>query len=163
MDAVRIEAQPSAARRALPAIRLFALLATVVVTGVAVAEAFPHHVRNARNPGFVDDIVANPVVIFAIRLAVLSAVVYVGASVVGLIGGRRWLSQLGPFKASEPLARLDSNGGQLQSELEEAIGTAIDLDQRLAESAQSLTEAQADIERLLDRVDMMGSDREGYR
>jgi hypothetical protein len=157
MDAVGIEGQSSAARRTLPATRLFAFLVALALTGVAVAEAFPHHVRNARNPGFVDDIVVNPVVIFAIRLAVLSAVVYVGASVVGLIGGRRWLSQLGPFKASEPLARLDSNGGQLRIELEEAIGTTIDLDQRLAESAQSLTEAQDDIQRLLDRVDTIES------
>jgi hypothetical protein len=151
----------SGANRALSALRLSALLVTAALAGLAVVEAFPHHVKNAVNPDFVDNIVASSVVIFALRLAVFFAVVYVGVSVVGLIGGRRWLSQLGPFKASEPIARLDRNGGQLRGELEQAIDTAIDLDQRLAESAQSLTEAQADIERLLDRVDKMESDREG--
>jgi hypothetical protein len=161
MAAAGIKDQRSGANPALRALRLFVLLVTVALTALTVVEAFPHHVETARNPGFVDDIVANPVVIFAIRLAVLFAVVYVGVSVVGLIGGRRWLSQLGPFKASEPIARLDSNGGQLRSELEQAIDTTIDLDQRLAESGRSLTEAQADIDRLLDRVDRMESNREG--
>jgi hypothetical protein len=161
VDASGTKDQRSAVNRALPALRLSALLVAVTLTALAVVEAFPHHVKNARNPSFVDDIVANPVVIFALRLAVFFAVVYVGVSVVGLLGGRRWLSQLGPFKASEPIVRLDSNGGQLRSELEQAIGTTIDLDQRLAESAQSLTEAQVDIGRLLDRVDTMESNREG--
>jgi hypothetical protein len=46
------------------------------------------------------------VVILAVRIALLFAAAYVAVSVVGLVANRRWLVALGPFRASDPIARL---------------------------------------------------------
>jgi hypothetical protein len=116
-------------------------------------EAFPHHIRGARSPSFVDNVVDNSVVLFAVRLAVLFAVVYVGASVVGLIAGGRWLSQLGPFKASDPVARLDLGTEDLETSLAVAVETIETLKQRLDASYGALSHANASSGNLLDRVD----------
>jgi peptidoglycan hydrolase CwlO-like protein len=140
-------------------------IALVVVTAAFLVfigiEAFPHHVKNATNPNFVDNIVANSVAIFAIRLALFFAVVYVGVSVIGLIGGRRWLSQLGPFKASDEIARLDQGAEDLEKGLTAALGTINDLEQRLEDSDDALTQARSHIASLLDHIDMIEGQKEG--
>ncbi len=161
LEPASTEPQDSGANRAQQVLGIVVVVGAAALLVFGIAEAFPHHVRNSANPNFVDNIVANSVVIFAIRLAVLFAVVYVGVSVVGLIGGRRWLTQLGPFKASEPIAQLDSNANLLQDELQDAVGTIEDLSQRLAESDQSLEKSQSDIEFLLDQIDTMEAEKEG--
>jgi hypothetical protein len=98
-------------------------------------------------------------VILAARIALMFAAAYVAVSAVGLIASRRWLSQLGPFKASDPIARLDSNTEIVQNELQDALGTIENLEQRLVESDESLAKAQDDIELLLDHVDMMEAEK----
>lgn len=144
--------------------QLLGIALVVVITAFLVfigIEAFPHHVKNATNPNFVDNIVANSVVIFAIRLALFFAVVYVGVSVIGLIGGRRWLSQLGPFKASDPIARLDHSATVLERELKDALETIEGLEERLVESDAALGRAQSDIASLLDHIDTIEGQKEG--
>ncbi len=132
---------------------LLALLATGIV--FAVIGIYPHKLPTENNPSFVDEIFASRVVILATRIAVMFAATYVAASVVGLIASRRWLSQLGPFKASDPIARLDSNAEIVQNELQDALGTIENLEQRLVDSDESLAKAQGDIELLLDHIDTM--------
>jgi hypothetical protein len=94
---------------------LLGLLAAGIV--FAIVGIYPHRLPTERNPNFVDEIFASRVVILAARIALMFAATYVAVSVVGLIANRRWLSQLGPFKASDPIARLDSNAEIVQNEL----------------------------------------------
>lgn len=131
------------------------LLALIVLAVFLVIEAIPHHVSNAKNPSFVDNIFANAVVLLAVRIALLAGAVYVVVSVSALIGSRRWLAELGPFKASEPIARVDKTADTLQVELGNALNTIKDLEARLQESDGSLAKAQADIELLLDHIDTL--------
>jgi hypothetical protein len=86
---------------------------------------------------------------------------YVVISVVGLIVGRRWLAELGPFKASEPIARLERGAEVLENDFENALKTIEDQKQRLFESDEALAQARSDIEFLLDQVDTMESKTEG--
>jgi len=90
-----------------------------------------------------------------VRVALIFAAGYVVISVIGLIVGRRWLSQLGPFKASDPVGRLDRGTEALESDLREALDTIQELRQRLVENDDRITEAQAEIGPLLYLLDTM--------
>lgn len=79
--------------------------ALVAAAVLAVTQIYPNELPTTKNPSFVDNIFDSRVVILLIRIALIFAAGYVVISVVGLIVGRRWLAGLGPFKASEPLAR----------------------------------------------------------
>src|ERR1700689_1737947 len=83
------------------------LLALVAAAALAIAQIYPNKLPTTRNPSFVDNIFDSRVVILLVRVALIFAAGYVVISVVGLIVGRRWLAELGPFKASEPIARLE--------------------------------------------------------
>lgn len=137
------------------------LVALLVVAGLVVVEIFPHHISNARDPSFVDNIFANPLVLMFVRIALVAAAIYVVVSVIALMGGRRWLSELGPFKVSDPMARLDSSALLLQSELQEAVDTIQALEGRLVESDETLAKAQGDIGTLLEYIDTIEAKNEG--
>lgn len=137
------------------------VLAALAALGFLVSEVLPSRVSNAKNPSFVDNIFANPVVLLFTRVALMAAAVYVLVSVIALMGGRRWLAELGPFKASDPIARLDSNAELLENELQDAVNTIEDLEARLVESDESLAKAQADIGVLLDHIDTIELNKEG--
>ena len=137
------------------AVGIAVLLGLAALVVVWVVEAFPHHVRNGKNPNFLDNIFANPVVLATVRITLLAAAVYVVVSVFALMGGRRWLSEFGPVKTTEPIANLDQSAQALESDLAEALETVEDLEQRLAESDAALADARTDIANLLDHVDTM--------
>lgn len=96
-----------------------------------------------------------------VRIALVVAAIYVVVSVIALMGGRRWLSELGPFKVSDPIARLDSSAQLLQNELQEAVDTIQELEGRLVESDEGLTKAQGNIGTLLDYIDTIQAKKEG--
>jgi hypothetical protein len=138
-----------------------AVVLLLIFVGFVLVEIFPHNVRNAQNPSFVDNIFANPAVLLAVRIALLAGAVYVVVSVIALMGGRRWLSELGPFKAPEPIARLNKSAELLQDELQDAVKTIQALEQSLVESDESLASAQADIDLLLKHIDTIEAKKEG--
>jgi|GEM_PF-1192998 uncharacterized membrane protein len=138
------------------------LVALVAAAVLAVTQIYPNQLPTTKNPSFVDNIFDSRVVILLIRIALIFAAGYVVISVVGLIVGRRWLAELGPFKASEPLARLDESAAALESDLSEALGTIESLEQRLLESDKTLAEANGHIGALLDHIDTMEGKKEGY-
>ncbi len=138
---------------------VLAALASAAV--LAVIQIYPHQLPTTKNPSFVDNIFDSRVVILIVRVALIFAAGYIVISVVGLIVGRRWLSQLGPFKASDPIARLDESAEALESDLREAVDTIQELEQRLVESDESLAKAQTDIGALLDLVDTIEAKKEG--
>ncbi len=136
------------------------LLALVAAAVLAVAQIYPNKIPATKNPSFVDNIFDSRVVIVLIRVALIFAAGYVVISVVGLIVGRRWLAELGPFKASEPIARLERGSEALEKDLGDALGTVEDLKQRLFESDEALAQARTDIEFLLDQFDTIEGDQE---
>ena len=137
------------------------LVVLLVVAGFVVVEIFPYDVSNAKDPSFVDNIFANPFVLMFVRIALVAAAIYVVVSVIALMGGRRWLSELGPFKVSDPIARLDSSARLLQNELQEAVDTIQELEGRLVESDEGLAKAQGDIGTLLEYIDTIKAKKEG--
>jgi septal ring factor EnvC (AmiA/AmiB activator) len=68
---------------------------------------------------------------------------------------RRWLSQLGPFRASEPIAKVDDTAEQLRDELKDALETIDNLSGRLEASDEELSKAHDDIQFLLEHIDTM--------
>ncbi len=137
------------------------LAALVYVAVLAVIQIYPHQLPTTKNPSFVDSIFDSRVVILVVRVALMFAAGYIVISVVGLIVGRQWLSELGPFKASAPIARLDRSAEVLQTELQDAIETIGGLEQRLVESDGALAQAQSDLEFLLDQIDTIEAEKEG--
>ncbi len=139
---------------------MVAALAAAAV--LAVIQIYPHKLQTTANPSFIDNIFDSRIVILGVRVALIFAAGYIVISVVGLIIARRWLAQLGPFKASDPIARLDNNAQLLESDLQEAVDTIQDLEQRLVESDESLSKAQADIDVLVALIDTMEAKQEGH-
>ncbi len=83
---------------------VLALAALLVGVAFAVIGIYPHGLSQPKNPSFVDDIFVSPIVVLFVRIAVVFAAGYVVISVIGLILARRWIAELGPFKASEATA-----------------------------------------------------------
>jgi uncharacterized membrane protein len=137
------------------------LVALVAAAVLAVAQIYPSRLPATKNPSFVDNIFDSRVVVLLIRVALIFAAGYVVISIVGLIVGRRWLAELGPFKASEPIARLERGAEAVEKDLGDALQTVEDLKQRLIESDDALAQARSDLELLLAHIDTMESDKEG--
>lgn len=133
------------------------LVALVAAAGLAAAQIFPSQLPTTKNPSFVDNIFDSRVVILLIRVAIIFAAGYVVISVVGLIVGRRWLAELGPFKASEPIAQLERGTEVLEEDLGDAGEDVEYLKRRLIESDEALAQARSVIEFLLRRIDTMES------
>jgi hypothetical protein len=131
------------------------LLALVGATVLAIAQIYPSKLRSPKNPSFVDNIVDDRVVILLIRVALVFAAGYVVISIVGLIVGRRWLAELGPFKASEPIAHLGRGTQVLEKDLGDARDDLEYLKRRLVESDEALAQARSVIESLVGRIDTM--------
>jgi hypothetical protein len=138
---------------------LLALLAAGIV--FAIIGIYPHKVPTGKNPSFIDNIFDSRIVILAMRIVLLFAAAYVAVSVVGLIASRRWIAELGPFKASEPLARLERGAEALEKDLADAVETIETLEQRLEDSDEALASARSDIADLLDHIDTMEGPKEG--
>ncbi|HLB21438.1 MAG TPA: hypothetical protein VK605_04975 [Solirubrobacteraceae bacterium] len=132
-------------------------------------EVHPGSVPTANKPSWLDQIVSNDVVLAAIRLGLIAGLLYLVVSLGGLISEGRWLSEIGPAKASkaaEPIARLDGTLKLLENSHQEALDTIKGLKQRLFESdealghaAAALTRGQDEIEALLDRVDKLEGEK----
>lgn len=97
------------------------LVALGVGVVFAVIGVYPHKIPQPRNPSFVDDIFTSRIVVLFVRIAIMFAAAYVVISVVGLILGRRWIAELGPFKASEPIARLERGAEAIEADLKDAL------------------------------------------
>ncbi len=135
----------STARGASPERRrqLFALAiaAAIVVLAVFVfTQLIPGKVRSAANPSFVDDIFDNTAVLVAVRLALLAGAAYVIVSVGALIKDRRWLSQLGPFKASDQVVDLNQGAEAAERNIQDALETIEELRRRLRENNDALVD-----------------------
>lgn len=137
------------------------LAALIAAAALAVIQIYPHQLPATKNPSFVDNIFDSRIVILVVRVALMFAAGYIVISVVGLIVGRRWLAELGPFKASEPIARLDRGTEALETDLTDALETVEGLEERLIESDDALARARSDIATLLDHIDTMEAEKEG--
>ena len=136
------------------------LLALVVAAALAVAQIYPSRLSTTTNPSFVDNIFDSRVVVLLIRVALIFVAGYVVISVVGLIVGRRWLAELGPFKASEPIARVERGAEVLDTDLDDAQETVEGLQRRLVESDDALAQARLEIQFLVDRIATLQSQKE---
>jgi hypothetical protein len=143
------------------AIALIVLAALTAATVLAVIQIYPHKLTTPKNPSFVDNVFDSRIVVLLIRIALIFAAGYVVISVVGLIISRRWLAELGPFKASEPIARLERGAEALEKDLADALETVEGLEHQLVENGVALTQSQSDIEFLLDQIDTIEAERKG--
>jgi hypothetical protein len=118
-------------------------------------EVLPSHVTIPTNPSWLDDIFASRIVLALVRVGLAAGAVYVFVSIVALISEGRWLSELGPVKASkakEPVGAIDSRAGTYKGERQGGQDTIADLEWDLAQSDDELAKAQARIAGLLDDV-----------
>jgi uncharacterized coiled-coil protein SlyX len=143
------------------AIGVIALAALGAATVVAVLQIYPHTLAKPKNPSFVDNVFDSRIVVLLIRVALIFAAGYVVISVVGLILSRRWLAELGPFKASEPITRLERGAEALEWDLADALETVEGLEQQLVDNGVAIAQSQSDIEFLLDQIDTMEAEKEG--
>lgn len=139
------------------------ILVAVALLGAALYSIYPQQLAPEKNPSFVAEIFHSRAIIIMVRVAVLFAAAYVVASAVGLMAGRRWLTQLGPFRAAEPIAKLDDAAERLEEDLKDAVGTIDELSKSLDESDRALEDARDDISSLLDYIDTLKGATEGDR
>jgi len=135
--------------------RTFGFAAVVLLAvgaDVAIVEVYPGTVPAARNTSFVDIIFASRMVIVAMRVVLLFAAAYVAMSMVGLIASRRWIAELGPFKASDPIALIGQSAGVFEADLADAVETVAALKRRLDASDEALAAARSEVADLLDQI-----------
>lgn len=148
---------PGAVAKAAGVLVLVALLAGAVLAAIGI---YPHKVPEPKNPSFVDDVFVSPIVVLFVRIAIVFAAGYVVISVIGLIHARRWIAELGPFKASEPIRRLGRGAEGIEVDLREALKTIEELEERLRQDDLSLAEANGHIAALLDHMSRLGEAKE---
>jgi hypothetical protein len=117
---------------------LLIAVASVVLAVFVFIQLIPGRVRSAANPSFVDNIFDNTAVLVAVRLALLAGAMYVIVSVGALIKDRRWLSQLGPFKASDQIVHLNQGAEAVERNIQDAVETIEELNRRLGENNDAL-------------------------
>jgi hypothetical protein len=137
------------------------LLVLVAAAVLAVIQIYPNKLTVPKNPSFIDNVFDSRIVVLLIRVALIFAAGYVVISVVGLILGRRWIAELGPFKASEPIARLEHSAEALEKDLSDAVTTIAELESRLEDSDSALAGARSDIGDLLDHIDRIEGEKAG--
>lgn len=86
----------------------------------AIGDAVLAPAPTSEDPGFIDTVLGSRAVVAAIRLAVIFAAAFVVMSVVALAAKGQWLTRVGPVQVSEPVSKLNVDGGRLET----AVGDA---------------------------------------
>lgn len=109
----------------------------------AVVGLLPGSVRTKSNPGYVDVVFENRLVVFSARLVVVGAAfvlllggVYVAASTIVRVRRGQWLRRVGPFEAEVGVERSFTDVGSLLDELEQAWRANEELERRLRVRAE---------------------------
>jgi len=145
-----------------PVAGLLILLALVVTVGYGITKLAPDEVRQKANPGFLDNIFANEVVVAAARLVALFAAivalaggVYIVGSMVVRMSRGEWLRKAGPFESQV----LEDKIGQAEDFFDdwlEAIQTNEDLEARLQERDEAIQGLLIEREQLLEALHEKG-------
>lgn len=142
---------------------LLILLGLLVAGGYGISQLAPDEVREKADPGFLDNIFANDVVIAAARLVALFAAivalaggVYIVGSMVVRMSRGEWLRKAGPFESQVIEAKIEEASDFFDDWLE-ALQTNEDLEERLEQRDAAihdlLTERETLIEALHERGD----------
>lgn len=140
---------------------LLILLGLLLAAGYGISQLAPDEVREKADPGFLDNIFANDVVIAAARLVALFAAmvalaggVYIVGSMVVRMGRGEWLRKAGFFESQVIEAKIEEASNFFEDWLE-ALQTNEDLEERLEQRDAAihdlLTEREALIEALHER------------
>ena len=127
-------------------LRLLALAGVGAACVGAVLELFPSDVARKSEPGYVDVVFENALVVFAARLVVLGAAlvllvgaVYVAASTLVRLRRGQWLRRVGPFEAEVvDVERSFTDVDSLLDALERAWRANEELERRLRVRTEEL-------------------------
>jgi uncharacterized protein YlxW (UPF0749 family) len=95
-------------------------VASGLVFAIAAADAVLAPSPAAKEPGFIDTVLASRAVIASIRIAIVFASAFVALSVVALISRRQWLTRVGPVEVSEQVSDLGAENRRLRKSLRDA-------------------------------------------
>lgn len=140
---------------------LLGVVILVALVGGAIygiVQLAPDKIREKHDPGFIDNIFANDVVVAGARVVVLFAAVvalaggvYIAVSMAVRMSRGEWLREAGPFKSQVIEDKLEE-ATDFFDDWMEALGTNADLEERLIERDEAietlLTEREALIEAL---------------
>jgi cytoskeletal protein RodZ len=114
---------------------------------------YPDGVPSKKDPGFIDNIFDNNLVVFAARLVLFSAglvlafaAVYIVVSIINWFGMRQWLTRAGPFEVSQQAV------ATLQEDANFWRDTAVDANAEVQALSQRLGESDATVEQLYERL-----------
>lgn len=127
------------ARFVLRWLRWVILLALAVIAVEMGRRFWPNEIRVPRDPSLLDRIFLSRSMVFAVRLVILIACVYLIGSVIALITENKWLSEVGPFKASkDPVGALTETADTVAMVAREQAGTILTLEGQVDELKTAL-------------------------
>jgi len=131
------------------ALRLIAVVAFLVVAALMVA-AYPSHVSMKQNPGYLDNIFGSRATVFAARLLVVEAGIFLGCSMLVRTLAGEWATKAGPIDTdSKSVDALDDAVEELASWKELARSAekkAQELEERLRATEKELRDGLAALE-----------------
>jgi hypothetical protein len=147
-------------RPMLPGLVIIAGLVALLTWGLS--SLAPDAVVAKRDPGFIDTIFANEVVVAAARVVLLATAgvllatgVYIVISMGIRISHGEWLRRAGPFEVELAEKRLDEVEDHFD-DLVKALDENAELEERLEERDELVGQLLADLERLLGEVKRLG-------
>jgi cytoskeletal protein RodZ len=148
------EQPPEDERQSSKAALGFVLLAVLLVPiGLVLYRIYPDGVPSKKDPGFVDNIFDNNLVVFAARLVLFSAAIvlafaaaYTIVSIINWFGLRQWLTRAGPFEVSQEAVTT------LKEEVDFWRNAAIEQNAEAQALQQQLETSDTTVEQLYERV-----------
>jgi hypothetical protein len=111
--------------------RVSLFIVPILVIALAIGDAVLASTPTAKEPDFIDTILASKAVVAAIRITLIFAAFFVVLSVAALTVQRRWLVRVGPLEVSDRVSALDAENRRLEKEVEAAKRAIDALEQRL--------------------------------
>lgn len=143
---------------ALGAIIILALLAGAVLLAKSLFEG--PRINPGAHPSWLSTVFRSRGVVGAVRIAIIFAAGYIVISVCALIGGRQWLSRVGPLEVARSVTALDAVRETLDGDLAEARREIAQLRTRLSETTGDEGKASKTVTKALEHTARMADEEE---
>ena len=153
------DGKKSAFERIGQAVGVVVVLGLLAAAGFLAASLFEGpKIHPGPHPSWISTVFTSRGVVGAVRIAIIFAAGYAVISICALIGGRQWLSRVGPLEVAQSVKGIVAEREKLASDLGEARETIDRLEGRLTETTQAYEDAAESLNQLLEHLDRLGNE-----